>query len=140
MSMFKIEPRVYDDGRTKQSFKDETDVNVIINKHARMGTLSHLEQWGGNYGDWSDFDFHEAQNQIARAQEMFDALPAGIKDEFNHDPEEFLDFVTDPENRDSLAEKLPELAAPRTKPLPENKDREDPPPAPEPAPEPPEGG
>ena len=61
------QPTDYSDGRTKQSFKDETDVNQIIAKHTRMGTLSHLEQWGGQYGDWSDFDFQEAQNQIARA-------------------------------------------------------------------------
>ena len=31
MSMLPIEDKVYDYGRTKQSFKDETDVNAIIN-------------------------------------------------------------------------------------------------------------
>ena len=69
------QPTEYTDGRTKQSFKDETDVNQIIAKHTRMGTLSHLEQWGGQYGDWSEFDFQKAQNQIARANSMFEQLP-----------------------------------------------------------------
>ena len=32
------QPTEYTDGRTKQSFKDETDVNNIIAKHARMDT------------------------------------------------------------------------------------------------------
>ena len=50
------QPQEYTDGRTKQSFKDETDVNLIIQKHTRMGTLSHLEKWGGQYGDLSNFD------------------------------------------------------------------------------------
>ena len=69
------QPTEYKDGRTKQSFKDETDVNAIIKKHTRMGTLSHLEQWGGQYGDLADFDFQTAQNQIAKANSMFEQLP-----------------------------------------------------------------
>lgn len=129
----------YSDGRTKQSFKDETDVNLIIQKHARMGTLSHLEQWGGTYGDWSDFDFQEAQNQIASATSMFEQLPAAVRNRFANSPEKFLDYVNDPENKDDLAAKLPELAAPRSKPLPTPATTEDPEPAPEPSPEPSDG-
>ncbi len=141
MSMFgTTQPTDYSDGRTKQSFKDETDVNQIIAKHTRMGTLSHLEQWGGQYGDWSDFNFHDAQNQIANANSMFEQLPAAVKNQFANSPEKFLEYVNDPENSSDLAEKLPELAAPRSKRLPQNRDVVDPEPAPEPAPEPPEGG
>ena len=124
-------PKVYDDGRTKQSFKDETDINNIIEKHTRMGTLSHLEQWGGQYGDLSDFDFQEAMNQQAKANTMFEQLPAKTRAKFANSPEKFFEFVNDPKNKDDLAKKLPELAAPRTKPLPEPKDTPDPtPPAP----------
>ena len=139
MSMMKTkQPTEYPDGRTKQSFKDETDVNNIIAKHARMGTLSHLEQFGGQYGDFGDFDFQEAQNQIARANSMFEQLPSAVRNQFSNDPARFLEYVNDPENADNLHEKLPELAQPRTRPLPENKDRVDPEPAPEPAPEAPQ--
>lgn len=140
MSMFGTkQPTDYSDGRTKQSFKDETDVNQIVAKHTRMGTLSHLEQWGGEYGDWSDFNFQEAQNQIARANSMFEQLPSAVRNQFSNDPARFLEFVNDPENADDLDKKLPELAAPRTKPLPEAKDRVDTETAPETAPEAPEG-
>jgi len=127
-------PKDYSDGRTKQSFKDETDVNNIIAKHARMGTLSHLEQWGGQYGDLTGFDFQTAQNQIAKANSMFEKLPARVRNEFRNDPARFFEFVNDPENRDNLAEVLPELAKPGHKPLPTAKDIEDP--VPNPAPEP----
>ena len=119
------QPHEYTDGRTKQSFKDETDVNNIIKKHTRMGTLSHLEQWGGNYGDFSDFDFQDAQNQIANANSMFEKLPSGIRNEFQNSPERFFNYVNDPDNKDNLAQLLPELAEPGTKPLPTNKDAVD---------------
>jgi len=130
----------YSDGRTKQSFKDETDVNKLIEKHTRMGTLSHLEQWGGQYGDLSGFDFQEAQNQMAKANSMFEALPSSVRNQFRNDPERFFNFVNDPENADDLAKKLPELAKRGSRPLPTPAEAEDPAPAPEPAPEPPEGG
>jgi len=133
-------PKNYSDGRTKQSFKDQTDVNKIIARHARSGTLSHLEQWGGQYGDLSGFDFQTAQNQIAKANSMFEKLPAEVRREFSNSPEEFFEFVNDPENRDDLAQKLPELAKPGTQ-MPNVRPTgatppEDPTPAPEPAPAP----
>lgn len=130
------QPQEYTDGRTKQSFKDETDVNNIIRKHTRMGTLSHLEQWGGQYGDLAGFDFQTAQNQIAHANSMFEQLPAAARNKFANNPEKFFEFVNDPENKDDLAKKLPELAAPRDKPLPTPADITEP--APEPAPQAPE--
>ena len=123
------QPTEYTDGRTKQSIKDETDVNRIIQKHTRMGTLSHLEQWGGQYGDLGDFDFQDAQNQLAKANSMFEQLPSAVRNKFSNDPERFFEYVNREENRDVLAEKLPELAKHRTKPMPTNKDVVDPEPA-----------
>jgi len=102
----------YEDGMTKQSFLPQTDVNAIIERHTRMGTLSHLEQWGGQYGDLTGFNFQDAQNQIAKANSMFEKLPAEIRREFNQDPEQFFEYVNDPENKDDLATKLPALAKP----------------------------
>lgn len=109
--LMEVEPKDYSDGRTKQTFKDETDVNLIIQKHARLGTLSHLERYSGVYGDFAGFDFQEAQNQIAAANSMFEQLPANTRNKFKNSPAAFLNFVNHPDNRDDLAEKLPELAA-----------------------------
>ena len=92
------QPEEYTDGRTKQSFKDETDVNQIIAKHTRMGTLSHLEQFGGQYGEMADFDFQDAQNQIAKANSMFEQLPSAVRNQFSNSPEQFFEYVNDPEN------------------------------------------
>jgi phage internal scaffolding protein len=104
--------RVYDDGRTKQAFKDSTDVNKIIARHQRAGTLSHLAKYEGQYGDFSDFDFFEAQNQLAKAKTIFDELPSEIRREFNNDPSRFFEFANEPENVGKLAEILPDLARP----------------------------
>lgn len=129
-------PKDYSDGQTKQSFKDETDVNLIIEKHTRMGTLSHLEQWGGQYGDLADFDFQEAMNQQAKANSMFEQLPSETRNKFANSPEKFFEFVNDPENANDLAKKLPELAKPGTRPLPTNAEApETPPEAPPEAPD-----
>jgi len=135
MSMSPLTEKIYDDGRTKQSFKDETNINNIIEKHTRMGTLSHLEQWSGQYGDLSDFDFQEAQNQIAHANSMFEQLPPAIRNQFQNSPERFFEYVNDPENKDDLATKLPALARPGTRPIPGPADITDPEPKPDPKPQ-----
>jgi muconolactone delta-isomerase len=97
---------------TKQSFKDATDINRLLSRAQKAGTLSHLERFQGNYADFSDFDFHTAQNTLAEARTIFDALPSEIKKEFDHDPAAFFAYANDPENADDLEKKLPGLAEP----------------------------
>ena len=106
-------PRKYErPGRTKQSFKDSCDVEKIIKKMWKAGTLSHLERFEGVYGDFSNFDFLTAQNALVKAQGVFDALPAELKREFDQDPGKFFKFVNDPQNKGRLQEILPALAEP----------------------------
>ena len=93
--------------------------------------MSHLEQFGGQYGDLSNFDFQEAQNQIANANSMFEQLPSAVRNQFANSPEKFFEFVNDPDNSEQLAQKLPELAKPGHRPLPTAKDVIDPVEAPE---------
>ena len=113
MSMLPIvDKKVYDDGRTKQSFKDSTDINKILKKAQLAGTVSHLVAHGGEYGDFSNFDFFEAQNLLARAKTIFEELPSEVRKDFEHDPSKFFAFVNDPENADKLSELLPEIAEP----------------------------
>ncbi len=102
----------YDDGRTKQSFKDDTDINKIMARFDKTGTISHLAKFEGVYADFSDYDFHEQTNMLTRGREIFDSLPAEIRREFNQDPQSFFDYVNDPANAADLRKKLPALAAP----------------------------
>ncbi len=102
----------YADGRTKQCHKDECDINKIMARFDKTGTISHLAKFEGVYADYSDFDFHEQTNKLTQGREIFDALPAEIRREFGQSPAAFFEFVNDPENIDHLREKLPDLAKP----------------------------
>lgn len=108
--------RDYSDGRTKQSFKDQCDVNKMLKKAQRVGSIAHLMKHDkAIYGDFDgEFTLMEAQTQIRRAGEIFDELPSELKKEFNHDPLKFVKFAGDPENNEKLAELFPALAEPGT--------------------------
>lgn len=101
-------------GRTKQSFKDSCDVNKILDKFAKTGSISHLEKHGSTYADFSEMptDLLEARELIERGKNVFMELPAQVRSEFANDPIRFFDFVNDPANKDKLEELLPEIAKP----------------------------
>ncbi len=104
----------YTDGRTKQSFRDECDINLIMQRAAQGGTISHLTKYEGVYADFSDFDFREHETKMAEGETIFAALPAEIRREFAQSPQAFFDYVNDPANADDLRKKLPALAKPGT--------------------------
>ncbi len=104
----------YTDGRTKQSFRDECDINLIMQRAAQGGTISHLEKYEGVYADFSDFDFFEHTQKLTQGREVFDDLPAEIRREFGQSPAAFFAYVNDPQNINDLVSKLPDLARPGT--------------------------
>jgi len=112
MSMLGTEQPKYTDGRTKQSFKDETDINVILKRAQKSGTISHLAKHEGRYADFSNFDFLNTQIMLAQGGQIFADLPVELRSEFNQSPAQFFKYVNDPANVDRLSELLPALAAP----------------------------
>lgn len=112
MGLIKHKQPIYEDGRTKQSFKDETDINNILQRAQKAGTLSHLQKYEAVYGDYSDFDFFESELKLAQGRQIFDALPSELRTEFNQSPQAFFAYVNNPANKDELLKKLPQLAAP----------------------------
>ena len=101
-----------DPGRTKQAFRDETNINNIVAGFQRSGTVSHLAKYEPRYADITPMDFQSAMETVAEANRMFEELPSEVRREFDQDPAKFLAFVQDPSNKDDLAEKLPLLAKP----------------------------
>lgn len=81
--------------RTKQSFRDETNINNIMAKFERTALLEHVNDHQGNYGDFTNVpsDFHAAMNQVRAAEDMFMTLPAAVRETHENDPGRFLDFV-----------------------------------------------
>ena len=103
----------YEDGRTKQSFKDSTDINMILARAARGETISHLNKYEAVYGDYTDIpDLLTANERLQKAQAIFDELPSELRREFKNSVSEFFAYVNDPANMDDLERKLPALAKP----------------------------
>ncbi len=122
-------------GKTKQSFKDECDINFIMNKWQRTGEIpaAKVGSLPPRYGDFSTAtDYMDACNQVIEAKAAFAALPAFLRDRFANEPANLLRFLSIPENQEE-AIRLGLANAPEPEPEPET--GEEPP-----TPEVPEGG
>lgn len=94
------EPRM-----TEQNHRKTCDVRTIMKKYERSGVIEHVNRYGGRYGDFlSASNYHEAMNQVLRAQDMFNSLPSSVRSRFENDPAKFLEFAQNHENAEALAE------------------------------------
>ncbi len=82
----------------KQSFKDECDINNIMAKYQKTGAIDHFSKHAPRYEFASSNDFAESMRIVTKAQEMFAELPSSIRSKFNNEPEQFLEFVQNPDN------------------------------------------
>lgn len=89
-------------GRTKQSMKAECDINNIVNKYRRTGTIAHLAKHGGQYGFASAMDFRESMDIVLKAKAMFADLPSVLRKRFGNDPAGFLEYVQDKNNLEEM--------------------------------------
>jgi hypothetical protein len=108
------EPEYERPGRTKQSFAKSADINWILQRAQKVGSLSHFEKHGASYGDFSSApaDLLEAHGLLKRGEAVFQELPSELRKEFNNSMFEFFAYVNDPANKDDLKKKLPKLAEP----------------------------
>ncbi len=86
--------------RTKQSFKEETDINSIMARFQTTGMLDFVQKHQPQYGDVTAIDFQTSMESVAKSREMFASLPSKVRDRFNNDPAELLEFLDNPENRE----------------------------------------
>lgn len=116
---------------TKQSFKDETDINNIMAKYKNTGLIDHISDFKGSYGDFTNVqEYQLSLNQVLAAQESFEQLPSGIRARFNNSPSALMSFLENPTNLDEAVE-LGLVNRPTPPPEPKA--------GPRPASEPPEG-
>lgn len=86
-------------GRTKQSFKDQCDINKIVASFERTQDWTHVAQAAPMFGDFSQItDFQTAVNKVAEVNASFMELPAEIRQRMDNDPNELLAFLSDDEN------------------------------------------
>lgn len=91
------------ESRTKQGFKRECDVNILMAKYQKTGVLPQIKPGQPVYGDFTQVsDYQSAQNMLISAREQFDAMPLNVRKKFNYDPGRFLEFVENPENQQEM--------------------------------------
>ena len=88
----------------QQHMKDEVDVNKIMERYTRTGVIDHVNKYSGQYTECRDISYHDAMNEIIKADDMFMELPSKVRKQFGNDPGKFLDFVSDPDNHDKIYE------------------------------------
>lgn len=98
---------------TKQSFKDECNINKIIAKYRKTGAIDHVNKNQPQYGYATSNDFREAMEIVQKGQRIFDELPANVRAICEHDPAKFLEFVQDQNNSEELVKLGLATAKPR---------------------------
>jgi len=87
---------------TKQSFRDECDINNILRQFNVTGQLP-AGSVQPQYGDFSGItDYQSALNAVMAAQDSFLQLPAKVRAKFDNDPALFVEFASDEANRDEM--------------------------------------
>jgi phage internal scaffolding protein len=85
---------------TQQHFKDETDINNILRQFNVTGLLPE-NALSPRYGDFTGInDYQSALNAVIAAEDGFMALPADLRARFSNNPEELINFLDNPENKD----------------------------------------
>lgn len=90
-----------DDGLTKQSFVNESNINNLMAKYKTvdMRALAMFQDPNASFQDVSAVDdYQTACNIVLQANEMFAALPSALRNRFSNDPAEFLAFAHDESN------------------------------------------
>ncbi len=93
--------------RTKQSAKNECDINQILAKYLRTGVVApeNMAKRQAVFADVSETgDYHTARNQVIAAKDAFMTLPAKLRARFNNDPGKLLDFCADSNNLEEAIE------------------------------------
>lgn len=91
-----------DPSLAQQQFKDECDINTILERFNVTGQLP-VSPLQPQFGDFSGVtDYQSALNAVLEAEESFAALPARVRERFANDPAAFVDFCLDAANRDEM--------------------------------------
>ncbi|WNK14053.1 MAG: internal scaffolding protein [Microvirus sp.] len=89
---------------TKQEFKNECDINILMAQYMATGQLPNINERAPQYLDVTGIEYQDSMNFIAGAQTLFNELPSQIRSRFENDPGKFLDFTSNPNNREEMAQ------------------------------------
>lgn len=96
--------RCEDPSLAQQQFKDEVDINVLLERFKVTGRMPESVRLP-SYGDFTAVsDYRSALDAVNQARDAFMELPAKVRAEFNHSPQAFLEFVSDEKNLPRMRE------------------------------------
>lgn len=91
-----------DKSLTQQHMKDECDINVLVDRYVVTGEMPQLNM-PPLQGDFTNAPtYQEMLNLMIEAKSSFMAMPAKIRNRFENDPGQFIDFCSNEGNRDEL--------------------------------------
>lgn len=89
---------------TQQQFKDEVDINKMLAKF-KIGVSLPGPVALPSYGDFTGIkDYRSALDAVRSASAAFASLPLAVRQRFQNDPQQFLEFATNADNLDALRE------------------------------------
>jgi hypothetical protein len=93
------------ESKVQEQFADACQTDTIIRKYNMMGINPFISSGESRYLDTTQIpDFICANNAQVKVKEYFEGLPSDIRLEFNNDPMQFAEVVSDPRNADYLRE------------------------------------
>lgn len=91
------------ESRVKPSFRDGANINSIMKKYRRSGTVPNVNLKTPFYGDFTNVDdYLTAVTKVRQAKEGFAALPSEVRNLVDNDPAKFLAWVTNKENKAAI--------------------------------------
>lgn len=91
--------------RTQVHFQDGCNINNILKKYKKTGVIEHVNRARAMYGDFSEYkDVAQNLDKTAKAVQLFESLPAELRNEFKNSIPGFFEFVGDAKNFDRCVE------------------------------------
>lgn len=84
----------------QQHFKDDCDINILVERFTRTGQLQQRNPEDYSFGDFSAVDYQSALDIIMLADEQFGTLPATVRERFSNNPAQLLHFLEQESNRE----------------------------------------
>lgn len=91
---------------TQQQFKDEVNINNIVNRAMQTGDVSvFTPTQRAEFIDNSVYeDYQSALDTLQTVEDDFYSLPAVVRKEFDNDPDKYVAFISDPDSYDRAVE------------------------------------
>lgn len=103
----KYSPRVgvvvecLDESKTQQHFKDQCDINKIVNNLEATGSADHVKQARERYGDFTEIlDVGVNLDKATKAKQLYEHLPVALRKATGNSIQGMFEFINDEKNFD----------------------------------------